>query len=109
MLHGSSFGVRFRNVRSDISGGFGYRIRKEESSFVKVQELIVSNKGNVLEKKYKADFVCYDEIIIELKAVSELADVHLAQIINYLKITGSKLGLLVNFGQESLEYKRVVN
>lgn len=46
---------------------------------------------------------------MELKAVSELNDVHFAQILNYLKITGMRLGLLVNFGEESLEYKRIIN
>jgi len=81
----------------------------QKIAFVREQELMIEYKGKILDKKYKADFVCYDEIIIELKAVSELADIHLAQTINYLKVTGKKLALLVNFGQDSLEYKRIVN
>jgi GxxExxY protein len=54
-------------------------------------------KGVALAQEYIADFVCYDKIIVELKSVSELSDVHRAQVINYLKITGLKLGLLQNF------------
>ena len=61
-----------------------------------------------LDKQYIADFICYDKIIVELKAVSSLTGEHYAQVINYLKATGYKLGLLVNFGTKSLEYKRLV-
>ena len=55
-------------------------------------------KGMELTKSYEPDFVCYGKIIIELKAVSRIAGEHRAQILNYLKATGFKLGLLVNFG-----------
>ena len=61
-------------------------------------ELTLSYKGERLEQIWKPDFVCFDKIIIELKAVSELAPKHEAQLINYLKTTGMKLGLLMNFG-----------
>ena len=61
-------------------------------------ELDIYYDGILLDKKYKADFVCYGKIIVELKAVSELDDGNRAQIRNYLKATGYKLGLLVNFG-----------
>lgn len=61
-----------------------------------------------LDKQYISDFICYDKIIVELKAVSSLTGEHYAQVINYLKATGYKLGLLVNFGTKSLEYKRLV-
>lgn len=77
--------------------------------FEKEKELIISYKGQVLNKKYYADFLCYNKIIVELKAVTELNDVHFAQTLNYLKITNLRLGLLVNFGEESLEYKRIIN
>ena len=72
-------------------------------------ELHINYKGEVLAKKYKADFICFDEVIVELKAVKELDDIHTAQLINYLKITEKKVGLLVNFGSESLEFKRLIN
>ncbi len=77
--------------------------------FKREEELIVNYKGMELNKRYKADFICFDEVIIELKAVAKLTDEHMAQVINYLKITGKKLALLVNFGKGSLEYKRVIN
>ena len=55
-------------------------------------------KGKALVQTYAPDFVCYDRIIVELKAVREIAPEHRAQLINYLKATGLRLGLLVNFG-----------
>ena len=55
--------------------------------------------GVELEKLYKADFVCYDDIIVELKAVSELLSEHRAQLFNYMRITNIKFGLLINFGE----------
>jgi len=70
--------------------------------------LTITYKDQELKKKYKADFVCYDSIIVELKALSELTSEHSSQVINYLKCTGYKLGLLINFGEDSLSYKRLV-
>lgn len=65
--------------------------------------------GERLQKKYNADFVCYEKIIIELKAVKELTDDHRAQIINYLKATKFKLGIIVNFSHyPKLQYERFV-
>ena len=61
-----------------------------------------------LNKKYIADFICYDKIILELKAISKITTEHEAQVLNYLKATGLKLGILINFGQISLTYKRLV-
>jgi len=70
-------------------------------------KLEITYKGKILDKHYYADFVCYDKIIVELKAVNELLPEHMAQLFNYLKATGAKLGLLVNCGKSSLEYKRI--
>ena len=61
-----------------------------------------------LKKQYRADFVCYDAIILELKAVSHIPDVFYAQLKNYLKCTKMELGILINFGMSSLFYKRIV-
>ena len=69
----------------------------------------VRYKGVVLQQEYVADFVCYDKIIVELKAVNDLEGVHYAQVINYLKATGYELGLLYNFGEQSLHYERLLN
>jgi len=62
----------------------------------------------ILPHKFYADFVVLDKIILEIKGMSGIADEHIAQAINYLKVSGCKLGLIVNFGQLSLQYKRVV-
>ena len=71
--------------------------------------LRVQYNGVTLKKEYFADFVCYDKIIVELKAVSQLADIHKVQVKNYLKATGFQLGLIANFGSASLETARVCN
>jgi GxxExxY protein len=66
--------------------------------FVAQQELQLTYKGQPLRQTYQPDFICYGKIIVELKAVKEIAPEHKAQVINYLKATGFKLALLVNFG-----------
>lgn len=71
------------------------------------KELTISYKGNLLSKTFRVDFICYNKIIIELKAVTEFADEHYAQIYNYLKASGKDLGILINFGTASIEYERV--
>jgi GxxExxY protein len=65
-------------------------------------------KGKPLSKTYQPDFVCFDEIIVEIKALGELSGIEEAQLINYLKATVLKVGLLINFGSKSLEHKRLV-
>ena len=77
--------------------------------FEEQKELTVFYKGKVLRKKFFADFVCYDQIIIEIKAMAGLAPDHEAQLLNYLKATKKPLGLLVNFGAETLQRKRFAN
>lgn len=73
------------------------------------KELKITYDGIVLKQTYKADFVCYGKVIVELKAVSELDDAHRSQVFNYLRATGFKLGLLLNFGYpEELENERIV-
>lgn len=77
--------------------------------FVSQQRLPIFYKGRTLGQFYKADFVCYGKIIVEVKAVARLIDEHRAQAINYLRATDMKLGLLVNFcAPEKLEYQRLV-
>ena len=66
-------------------------------------------KLKTLDKKFFADFFCYEDIIVEIKAVSQLLPEHVAQLINYLKATNVQLGLLINFGESSLKYKRLLN
>ena len=67
-------------------------------------------KGYKLKQRYVPDFICFDKIILEIKAVTNLVNEHRAQIHNYLKATDFKLGILVNFGHHpQLEYERIVN
>ena len=75
----------------------------------KAQPIIqIRYKGQLLNKTYQPDFVCYEEILVEIKAISGLTGLEEAQLINYLKATGLKIGLLLNFGAKSLEHKRLV-
>ena len=66
-------------------------------------------KNEPLNKCYVADFICYEKIIVELKALSTLTTEHQAQVLNYLAATRLKLGLLLNFGKPNLEHKRIIN
>lgn len=81
---------------------------KQNIPYQKEKELTIKYKNVLLNKKYYADFVCFYKIIIELKALSGLTNDHMAQILNYLKATGFKLGIIINFGEMSLKYKRLV-
>jgi GxxExxY protein len=84
--------------------------RRREIPFVPQKPLILFYQGQKLEQIYKPDFVCYDKIIIEIKAVSKLAADHQAQVMNYLKATSFQLGLLFNFGHYPLlEQIRIPN
>ncbi|GIK08144.1 MAG: hypothetical protein JETCAE02_01110 [Anaerolineaceae bacterium] len=76
--------------------------------FEKEVVLPIKYKGVLLPTYYRADFVCFSEIIVEFKALTRLSNVEEAQLLNYLKATGLKRGLLINFGASSLQYKRLV-
>ena len=69
--------------------------------------LPVMYKGKQLKKEYYADFVCYDDIIVELKAVSVLSKPHKAQVLNYLNAANKEIGLLINFGETKLKWERI--
>ena len=71
-------------------------------------ELPVVYRGKSLATAYRADFLCFDEVIVELKALDKLTGKEEAQVINYLKASGNQRGLLLNFGNKSLEHKRLV-
>lgn len=77
--------------------------------FVSQAELALSFRGRTLRKKYIADFVCFDKIIVELKCVERIGPLEIAQALNYLKATGYRLALIVNFSTRGpLEVERVV-
>jgi GxxExxY protein len=81
----------------------------QETAFQAQAHLPLSYKGRPLRQRFQPDFVCYEKIILEIKAVSALTDEHRSQVLNYLNATGYKLGLLVNFGHHGkLEWERIV-
>ena len=76
--------------------------------FKREVQLPITYRETILPTAYRADFVCYGEIIVEFKALARLSSVEDAQVLNYLKATGFQRALLINFGAPSLEYKRLV-
>ena len=71
--------------------------------------ITITYKGHLLERTYKADLVCYDNIVVELKAVDKFKTEHTSQLLNYLKATNLPLGILINFGEKPLKFKMVPN
>ena len=83
--------------------------QKRNIPYEREKELRISYREVELKQTYRADYVCYGKIIVELKAVHELDDVHRAQVTNYLHITQCKLGILLNFGHpDELQFERLV-
>lgn len=104
-------------VHNNLGAGFSEIVYKDAMEydfkgtnipFQREVEYEVSYKGIILPHKFYADFVVFDKIILEVKAINQIADEHIAQAINYLKVSNNKLALLVNFGDFKLQYKRIV-
>lgn len=72
------------------------------------KEICVFYKGTMLKSRYRADFICFSGLLVELKAISTLSSIEEAQVINYLRASTLNKALLINFGAKSLEYKRIV-
>ena len=87
---------------------FELELQKQNIPYEREKLLNIFYKGTKLKKHYSADFVCYEKIIVELKALSNLNTDNEAQLLNYLKTTELKIGLLLNFGAKSLQYKQLV-
>jgi GxxExxY protein len=85
-----------------------YEFRKAGIHFEREKEYIVNYKDKILPHRFYADFVVFDKIILELKAVSGISDEFVAMAINYLKVSENKLALIINFGEVKLNYKRIV-
>src|SRR4051794_27539481 len=81
----------------------------QRMTFLRQVDVCVYYKGEPLACGYRADFICCEDIILEIKAIKQLTDIERAQAINYLKATRYRRALLVNFGAASLEYERLVN
>ena len=104
-------------VHNELGCGFMEKVYQEALAiqmhemnipFEREKHLSVQYHGKQLQCDYIADFVVDNKVIVELKAVTQMDHVFQAQAINYLKITGHKIGFLINFGQEKLEFKRLV-
>lgn len=106
-------GILF-DVHNNLGGGFSeivykdaieYELKKLNIPFEREKEYNVQYKDIILNHKFYADFVIYDTIILELKSCEKLDSKHIAQCINYLRVS---LAILANFNNKSLEYKRIV-
>lgn len=104
-------------VHNNLGGGFlevvykdalEIEFKKKDIFYEREKEYVVNYKGSILKHKFYADFVVLDKIILEVKSVSEFHPKHIAQSINYLKVSGNKLCILANFRNEALEFKRIV-
>jgi GxxExxY protein len=105
------------NVHKELGPGFletvyqeslAFEFFEQRIPFEKKKDIRIFYKDKLLDKCYKADFLCFEKIIVELKALSELSNDHISQLLNYLKATKLRVGLLVNFGTSSLIYKRLI-
>ena len=85
-----------------------YEFSDQEIPFIDQKVLDVYYKGRLLNKKYISDFICFGEVILEIKAIDALHPDHFAQVLNYLKATNKRVGLLINFGTTNLQYKRII-
>ena len=85
-----------------------YEFYKFGIPFEREKKYEVHYKDIILPHNFFADFVVYNKIILEIKCMNGIADEHIAQTINYLKVSDNKLGLIINFGYTSLQYKRIV-
>mgnify|MGYP005610979127 FL=1 len=104
------------NVFNELGNGFLEAVYQEALAiefglmnipFRREAKIDIFYKGNKLDKEYYADFICYDSIIVELKAVSKLVNANKAQVLNYLHGTKMPVGILVNFGESSLKWERL--
>jgi GxxExxY protein len=85
-----------------------YEFNKNNIPFEREKEYKIPYKEIILQHKYYADFVVFDKIILEVKAVNGIIDDFIKQTLNYLSASNNKLGIIVNFGEDSLKYKRLV-
>ena len=104
------------NVFNELGNGFLEAVYQEALAiefglmnipFRREAKIDIFYKGKKLDKEYYADFICYDSIIVELKAVSKLVNANKAQVLNYLHGTKLPVGILVNFGESSLKWERL--
>ena len=104
-------------VYNELGNGFKESVYQEALAleleeqgipFEREKRFQVHYKGTLLSTDFVADFLCYDCIIVELKALSQLGNEHRSQVLNYLKASNTEVGLLINFGESSLKYERLI-
>ncbi len=119
LYHSDTFKIigRCYEVHSALGPGFleivykdalEYEFRQLGIAYGREVKFDVFYKGAPLKHHFFADFTAYDKIILEIKSSDDLNDIFYAQTINYLKVSGYKIALLINFGQQSLQYKRFI-
>ena len=105
------------NVHSELGKGFSevvygdaleIELIDNNINYSRESKFNIAYKGNLLPHKYIADFIIDNKIILEIKAISTLTDSHIKQTLNYLAVSKLKIDLLINFGEDSLKYKRVI-
>ena len=102
-----------RELRKDFSevvygGALEIEFIHNNINYSREKQFDIIYKGNVLPHKYKADFTIEKKIVLEIKAISNLTNSNIKQILNYLAVSKLKLGILINFGEDSLKHKRVI-
>jgi GxxExxY protein len=85
-----------------------YEFEKSKIFFEREKEYQIKYKDVFLKHKFYADFVMFDKIILEIKCCNSISDSHIAQAMNYLKVSENKLAIIANFNKDSLEYKRII-
>lgn len=85
-----------------------YEFRKNEILFEREKKFNITYKDVILPHHYFSDFIVFEEIVLEIKAIQELSSSEIKQTLNYLAASKNKIGLLVNFGEDSLKYKRII-
>lgn len=105
-------------VSKQLGGGFLEAVYQESLAeeldirnipFVREKKIQLFYKGKELKQFYKADFICFNNIVIEIKAISKILPEHQAQTINYLRALNLRVGLILNFGNNKLEHQRIIN
>lgn len=107
----------YMEVHNNLGKGFSeivykdaleIELRDSDILYEREKEYSVNYKGIVLPHKFYADFVVFDSVILEIKSVQHMVDEHIAQTLNYLKVSQNKVALIVNFNNDKLQYKRLV-
>ena len=85
-----------------------YELKKKSIGYEREKEYVVAYKDIILPHRFYVDFIVFNNVIVEIKAKEGIAEVHYSQTLNYLKVSGCKVGLILNFGEGSLKIKRVI-